>query len=275
MAVPDFLIIGAARAGSTYLARNLATHPDVFIPNQKELHFFDWNYNEGWDHYQQFFDTAAPDHQAVGEATPTYMCSETVAQRIHTHLPDAKLIAILRDPVDRAYSHYWNAVAEKMGTSASYAEKKQEYPFEEALESRPRLIEDGLYEQNLRPFFERFGKEQISVLLFEEVVEHPDPYFQKVFRFLEVDDTFQSPLVDRRINSSSQKHGWSRLLLRLYNFTTAYVHIPFVARWIETANESAYPPMRQEVRNRLENRFERSNRRLEELLGRSLEAWRS
>nr|WP_272507834.1 sulfotransferase [Salinibacter ruber] len=276
MLTPDFLVIGAARAGSTYLARNLATHPEVFIPKKKELHYFDRNFEGDWSQYQQQFADARPSHNAIGEATPTYMTSADIANRIHERLPAAKLIAILRDPVDRAYSHYWNAVAEHDDADAmTYEQKRQAYPFEKVLETRSRLVDDGLYAENLEPFIDHFGKEQLLVLVFEEVVESPHTQFQRVFRFLDVDDTFRSPLVDRRINSSSQKHGRSSLLLRLYNFATAYVRIPYIAKWIENVNEVSYPPMDGQTRAELEKRFQRPNQQLEQLLGRSLNHWSS
>jgi len=274
MAIPNFLIIGAARSGSTYLARNLATHPSVFLPVEKELHYFDRADEQDWDDYQQYFNGTEAEHTAIGEATPTYMCSAETAARIHEALPEAKLIAILRDPVDRAYSHYWNVVAEYEETaSMSYAEKKEAHPFSEKLETHPRLIEDGLYAENLQPFLDCFGRDQLLVLIFEEVTEDPDTHFWRAFRFLGVDDEFRSPLLDRRINSSSQKHGRSHLLLRLYNFFTAYVQVPFLARFIEQTNELTYPPMRDDLRAELAERFEAPNRQLERLLGRPIHEW--
>lgn len=271
---PTFLVIGAARSGSTYLARNLMAHPEIFLPVQKELHFFDRDYEEGWEHYLQFFEDVAPQHHAVGEATPTYMCSSETACRIHEHLPNARLIAILRDPVDRAYSHYWNIVAEQdRSSSMSYAAKKEAFPFSEVLDQYSRLIEDGLYARNLKPFFERFGADRIQTLIFEEVIQDPVQYFQRVYRFLDVDEHFESPLLKRNINSSSQKHGRSSLMLRLYNFVTAYINVPVLARFIENVNEVSYPSMDPEVRAHLADRFAEPNRELATLLGRPIPEW--
>jgi hypothetical protein len=156
---------------------------------------------------------------------------------------------------------------------ASYAEKLEAHPFEDELERQPQLIEQGLYAEHLRPYVERFGRDQLLTLVFEEVTNEPDRHFAEAFRFLDVDDSFQSPLVDRRINSSSQRHGRSSLLLRLYNFFTAYVRIPILPRWIEQANEVSYPPMDEETRAQLESHFREPNQALEELLGRSLDVW--
>jgi hypothetical protein len=202
------------------------------------------------------------------------MCSPTVAERIHETVPDAKLIAILRNPVDRAYSHYWNIVATYDGMmSKSYAEKLELLPFDEALDTHPKLIEYGMYEKHLRPYAELFGWDQILVLIYEEVTKRPNRHFSEVFRFLNIDDSFQPPLSEYRINSTGQHHGRSHILLRLYSFFTAYVRIPLIPRWIEQANEVSYPPMDEETSAQLEARFREPNRALEELIGRSLDVW--
>src|SRR5690606_33439746 len=106
--LPTFLVIGAARSGSTWISRNLARHPDVFIPKEKELHFFDQRYEEGIEAYRAYV-RAATAEKAIGEATPAYLHTPAAAARIRAHLPDVKLIACLRDPIDRLYSRYWNA----------------------------------------------------------------------------------------------------------------------------------------------------------------------
>src|SRR4051812_42429120 len=105
---PDFLIVGAAKAGTTSLAAYLAEHPDVFMARRKELHFFgrEKEYRRGWEWYCSHFEGAG-DARAVGEATPDYMWRERAVERIAQDLPKARIIATLRHPVDRAYSHYW------------------------------------------------------------------------------------------------------------------------------------------------------------------------
>jgi hypothetical protein len=107
--LPNFVIIGAPRSGTTSLAHSLSQHPEVFVTMQvKELHFFDTNFDRGLDWYRQQFSGAdAAAAKAAGEATPTYMYDETAMSRMAETVPDARLIAILRNPVDRAYSHYW------------------------------------------------------------------------------------------------------------------------------------------------------------------------
>src|SRR5437762_6880111 len=107
--LPNFLILGAAKSGTTSLYHVLKQHPQVFVTEKKELHFFvkeHW-YRRGMRCYARHFAPARAEHRAVGEATPVYLCHPAAPHRIREHLPEARLIAIVRDPVQRAHSHYW------------------------------------------------------------------------------------------------------------------------------------------------------------------------
>src|SRR5258708_35856410 len=106
--LPDFVIIGAAPSGTTWVARQLRLHPEIHVAPQKEVNFFeqDANFERGPDWYRAQF-LRARSGQRVGEATPAYMMVPRAAERMAALIPDARLIAILRNPVDRAYSLYW------------------------------------------------------------------------------------------------------------------------------------------------------------------------
>ncbi len=104
--LPDFVIVGVMRSGSTSLFRYLADHTDVFMVQPKEMHFFDQNYIRGLDWYKSRF-AAAEAGQRAGEVTPSYLSSSVAMERLAADVPGVQAIAILRDPVDRAYSHYW------------------------------------------------------------------------------------------------------------------------------------------------------------------------
>ena len=103
--LPDFLGIGVQKGGTTTLQRLLEQHPDLFLPKQKELHYFSLHYGKGEAWYRQQFAAAAP-QQRCGEITPYYVFHPQAPQRIHALLPQAKLILLLRDPVERALSQF-------------------------------------------------------------------------------------------------------------------------------------------------------------------------
>ena len=109
--LPDFLILGEMKCGSTTLWQLLSKHPRIFFPDEKELHFFNARPDRplSASDYERCFASSDSDH-LLGEATPNYLFDEDASVRIHRTIPEARLIAILRDPVMRAWSHYWHNV---------------------------------------------------------------------------------------------------------------------------------------------------------------------
>ncbi len=131
--LPTFLGIGTQRGATTWLANCLREHPDVFVPELKEASFFDIHYRYGWHFYEGFFG-GAQNVKAVGEITPDYLYCLKCPERIARHLPDVKLFAILRNPIERAYSAY--IFFEKFRDAGS---------FENALHMHIHLMQKGLY----------------------------------------------------------------------------------------------------------------------------------
>ena len=163
MTLPTFLGIGVPRAGTTWLHSLLAGHPDVFLPTQrKEIRFFDRYYERGLAWYETFFcpPEDAGRYLAVGEISPQYFYCEACPSRIFETLPAAKLLVMLRHPVDRAYSNY-GFVVQRANFRGS---------FEEFLATRPRALEKGFYSRCLDGYLRYFDRSQILALLFEEAI---------------------------------------------------------------------------------------------------------
>jgi Sulfotransferase domain len=251
--LPDYLIIGAQRAGTTSLHRYLIQHPGVRTTlRTKGVHFFDTAYGRGMSWYASRFPTkltawyVARRHGVelrTGEASPYYLFHPLVPDRVAEHLPQVKLIALLRDPVQRAYSHYQHEVARGFET----------LPFEEAIEAEPaRLAGEaehmaadpayrsfehqhhsylarGCYAEQLDRWRARFDDRQLLVLSSERFFAEPEPTFARVLEFLEL-PAF-SP-----------------------------------AAW-EKHNAHDYRQMGGEVRGRLVEHYREPNRRLYESLG--------
>jgi hypothetical protein len=195
--LPNFLVIGAEKAGTTWLHQQLKKHPEIFLPETKEIHFFN-KYSSnlikrdyfqlGIEWYADFFKQYTGE-KAIGEVTPMYICDPEALLRIYQTLPHVKLIVILRDPVHRAYSHYWMA-KQKNHTKLTFREiiKQKE----------PRFIGRGLYYKQLKVCYELFQPEQIMVLFYEEVFKDSEYWLIQICKFLVVDDSFYSnnPIVD-------------------------------------------------------------------------------
>ncbi|MGD8869483.1 MAG: sulfotransferase, partial [Gemmatimonadales bacterium] len=138
MTLPNFLGIGAPRAGTTWLNTLLASHPDVFTPTVRdEINFFDYYYERGVEWYETLFPEpeSAVRYRAIGEITPQYLECEECPERIFTLLPDSKLIVMLRHPVARAYSQY-----------GLYVQRRNyKGSFEDFVAAKPRSLERGFY----------------------------------------------------------------------------------------------------------------------------------
>lgn len=192
MTLPNFLIIGAPKAGTTSLYDYLREHPRIFMPELKETRFLAYQDQGGdrnrWpiqslEEYEALF-APVTDEIAIGEATPHYLIYPHVAARIHALLPDAKLIAALRNPVDRSYSVYQMNLRNQ-GTNSGV-------PYAQALASDHNLRET--YAEKLARYFALFPKERIRIVLLDDLEGKPEKVMRDLFEFLGVDPAFRPDL---------------------------------------------------------------------------------
>ena len=268
--LPNFLIIGAMRSGTTSLAINLRAHPGIFLAPQKEIRYFDRHFDRGLDWYLDQFQ-AVSGELAIGEATPNYMYSEVVMERIAALLPDVRLVAMLRDPVDRAYSHYW--LNRSFGI--------EDLPFEEAIaRERERLtrgfpddvayVDRGRYIRQLERISTRWSREKVLVLLFEDYRSDPSAVYGQTCRFLCVDDNF----IPDRLGIAINKFVTLRSM-RALRLARHLPRLPMrVVDHLNTRMRVRYPPMDPKMRARLEEKFEPDNAALSVWLQRDLSAWK-
>ncbi len=177
--LPTFLGIGAPKAGTTWLTELLTGHPDVAMsPHRKEIHYFDLHFDRGVDWYQHFFqvDPSRPP-VAIGEFTPHYLYGEAVPARVRTMPSIDRFVLVLRNPVDRAFSHY-RFRQRQDNDRASFAEFVERYP---------AAIDWGRYGRYLVPWFDEFNPEQLLVLVFEQAVQDPDGTRQRLADHLGLD----------------------------------------------------------------------------------------
>jgi hypothetical protein len=177
--LPTFLGIGAQRAGTTWAFECLAEHPDIYVPQEKELHFFYVNYGRGLTWYKSQFADAG-DKQARGEISPDYMYHEAALRNISRDLPDIKLFVILRNPIERAYSQY-------LLHRHRFADK----PFDAVCEPGTELFDRGLYHHHLSRVFSIFPREQVKVLIYDDLAAHPAEFLSELYSFLGVDAAFR------------------------------------------------------------------------------------
>jgi hypothetical protein len=193
--LPTFLGIGVPRAGTTWLHQLLSAHPDVYLPSRrKEVRFFDRHHEEGQGWYEGFF--CPPDeagrYAAIGEISPQYLYCDACPDRISTLLPEAKLLVMLRHPVDRAYSQF-GFVIQRRDFRGS---------FEEFVATRPRALEMGFYSRYLERYLERYDRQRILPVLFEEAVSEGSGVRAELAAVLGVDEDL-FPDATERVNPST------------------------------------------------------------------------
>lgn len=177
MGLPNFLHLGPAKAGSTWVHETLGRHPDIFMAEAKDLHFFDRYFSRGLEWYANQFREALPEHRIVGEVCQSYLSNQQAPERIHTSLgPDVRLMVTLRDPVERAFSHYRYAIRQgkRLGT------------FQDALRSRRSLITQSRYGSQLRRYLRYFDKANIYVAVFDDLRSDPQAFLDHLLAWLDV-----------------------------------------------------------------------------------------
>lgn len=214
--MPSFFIIGASSCGTTSLYHYLKQHPQIYMSPAKEPHYFSFSdkrfspvklkskiYEQSsinsLEEYQKLF-MGRTDEVAVGESSASYIYSVDASQRIYELVPNAKIIAILRNPVDRAYSNYLRCVRDGHECILD---------FTKALSLEPTRIQNnwspkwfykskGFYYEQLKRYFDCFDSKNIFICLYDELNEAPYSLIKKIFDFLQVDNTFKPDISTRK-----------------------------------------------------------------------------
>ena len=197
---PTFLYIGTPKAGSTWVYDALCEHPDVFVPG-KDLQFFDYNYDRGWEWYLRQFGHSGS-ASAVGEVSHDYYLNKEAAQRIRTDLPDVRLICCLREPGEFAVSllRWLHSHTRRFGST-----------FEEIAE-HPYFTRVLAYRNNLEAYFNRFPRDQILVLYYEQLKSDPLSFLRELYQFIGVDASYQPAVLTRRSNPTRPPRNRSFLI---------------------------------------------------------------
>ena len=280
MPLPNFFVIGAARSGTTALHTTLAQHPDIFMSRVKEPYFFAF---EGkpppapqgpsrpgvvWEPHKYFaLFKDVKGERAIGESSIIYLVSPIAVRRIRRNVPEAKIVALLRHPVERAYSHYCLMVSLGFERASSFEAALAEEPGRVAAGWWPASLYTtyGLYHRALSAWFELFPREQIRIYLYEEWRHSPEAMLRDLFGFLGVDPNFQPQL--RTVNASLLPR--SHILHRLARTSGSRQ----LQRFNNRHNLIKPPPMRTDTRRRLLARFRDDIASLEQLIARDLSHW--
>lgn len=286
----DFIIIGAQKSGTTSLYKYLQAHPRIYMPPDKEAPFFSENERlaKGWDWYLNEYFVGAPDDTLWGKATPQYMTVSQVPARIKAQIPSVKLIAILRNPIDRAYSHYKMAVrrgSEKRSfegaveqllspSAARAARELQASPQDET----PFYLAWGEYGRIFGNYLEHFPLGQLRVVFFDDLERRPQEVMETVMEFLELPPAYTPSNLGKRYHQGGVRRRYPRLKAFLKRTPLEWIwrRVPdrvkrTVDFWYELYNvvpdEQGQSLVPDHVRGKLTEFYRADVNNLEELLG--------
>jgi len=294
--MPNFLIIGANKAGTTAIHSYLKQHPQVYMSPVKEPMFFTLegkkldrtrpghqitlkNGVNNIDDYQALFQGVS-NEKAIGEASTAYLHRPWSADRIMRYIPNVKLIAILRDPVERAYSNYLMYVRWGLETlNFPQAVREEEIRISNNYPQGWHYVKLGFYYQPLMHFSGQFHQSQIKVYLYEDFVNSPVRFFQDLFRFLDVDESFVPDMsIKHNVSPFPRNKALHSFIMTQNSFKTMLK--PFIPSRLRRhltndlkKRNLVKPKLPQKVRKQLVEVYREDILRLQNLIERDLSKW--
>jgi len=273
--LPCFIGIGAQRSGTTWIYEMLRSHPEVCMSPEKEVYFFNYHFEKGIEWYKRFFGRCDSAY-AIGEISPTYLASESAAQRIKKTIPDVKLLVSLRNPVEQIFSRYNYMVTRQMYRKS----------FAEALKERPFVIYEAFYYNHLNTYLSYFDRNQILIVIYEDIAIDPLKFVQEVYSFLNVDSNHVPNNIREKIHATRTPRSphletamvTSRKLLRqlrLYGLIEQLKGSGLVEYFkrLNTRTNRSVKRINNNIRLELSNLYMEDKKKLERLLGRDLFFW--
>ncbi len=291
--LPNFLIIGAPRSGTTTLYESLKQHPQIFLSPVKEPMFFLLDGEpahfpgpknpqgvRGINQYQSLFQGAKTE-KAIGEASPCYLFSSKATLGIKQHIPDARFIVILRNPVDRAYSHF---LFHRMEGTEPLED------FEAAMDAEDERLRMGwfifwcyrgmgYYGRQIERYFSHFSRGQFRFFLLEDLAGRPKEVLKEIFQFLEVDDGIRVQLPLRYNPAGVPKNRWLHDFMVRPNAVKNLLKpilstkVQFMLLTHFMGRNLARPPLEQDVRKRILALYREDILKTQDLIQRDLADW--
>ncbi len=286
--LPNFLIVGAPKAGTTSLYHYLSEHPQVFMSEPKEVNYFSkcemaaqgLYYNafktKNLTEYKKLFVDAS-DEKAVGEGSVSYLFYPETPTKIKETLPNVKIIILLRSPVDRGYSHY--LMDFRMGlTNLFYEEIVYKTSKHKNLNLYyQQFVELGLYYEQVKRYLDIFGKEQVKIYLQEDLRIESEKIILDLYNFLDIDSSF---MVDTTQEHNAFSMPKNKLIHKLYaSHTIRFITKTIFSNTVKEKVKNLFferkkkPKLNQKLRADLTKIYKEDIQKLEKLIDRDLSVW--
>ena len=265
--------VGPQKTGTTWLDMCLREHPRLCFPKgTKETFFFDGHFDKGWSWYWPHFQHCSKDQFCI-EIGPSYFDVPETATTIYQHNPDCRIIVNLRDPAARSFSLYLH----------HRSRGRFNCDFLEAVRKMPRIIESSRYSMHLRRWIEMFGREQILIILQDDISAFPEEVLERVYKFIGIGSLPPPVFAHEHVNVASvtvfpslarfftQKARWFRDR-RLYGCVNLLIKLGLKRTYARSSG--TLPRLEPEIRKILIQEFEPDIKYVEEILNRPLPAWR-
>lgn len=299
MTMPNFLIIGAAKSGTSALYHYIRHHPEIYMSPRKETHFFAFENIEPatngpgdtvpgavtkMDEYLSLF-AGVKHEKVIGEASPTYIYLPRACERIKIHTPEAKMVAILRNPTDRAYSAFMHLIRDGREPVADFAQalEKEDDRIRQNWGPIWHYKRGGLYYDQVLRYFQMFGRDQVRIYLYDDFNKSPHAVLADIFTYLGVSDSWIPDISVRPNVSGVPKnklmHKWMQDLFLRPNIAKAVSRrlIPERVRWRVTTQmrtwNVAKRPLPAHIRPQLNEYFRDDIQKLSQLIERDLSHW--
>lgn len=297
MVMPNFLVFGAAKSGTTSVYKYLQQHPDVLMSSFKEPGFFAFEgehptlngpgaqkWVDRWvvtdlEAYQKLFDYQG--EKAIGDASPYYIYYEKTPYNIKKHVPQMKLIAILREPVERAFSNYVWAFRDRAENLTNFSEALavEESRIKDNWGPKWHYKNQGFYYQQLKPYYELFPSEQIKIYLYDDLVSDSVKTMQDIFEFLGVDVGFE-PNMKKKHNASKlpKNKSWHNFLDKpniIKSVMKPLLPLQFRHNLKQNAKQKNLykPQLEPQVRQQLAAEYREDILKLQDLIQQDLSKW--
>lgn len=259
--------IGPQKSGTTWLYQALKHHPDICAPEKDSIHFFDINYNKSESWYEGHFKDK--EQKSIFDPTFSYIRNESAPERIKNYDPKAKILLTARNPIERAFSHYWH-------------EKKKDrfnFCFEEVFVNYDLFenwIEPGMYSMHYKRFLEFFPKEQIKILFFEDLQDRPQDFFEEVCEFYEINSAYTPDIIHKKVNiAGAFKSRRYRKIERLLRPVSMFKPFFIIHKKLSSNHIENLLDVDVTVKNNLIDIFYNDISQLEEITGRDLSKWKA